>query len=196
MVLIRSTALLWAALACSASHATEVHEALAHPIFGEPFTCGEHWLGNLQEMGDALGSDCIVQDMVTEGGRTWMRTHKGDGRDNADWFGWGKDVLSPCSCEVVKARENPVVNIPGVMGKPPASGITLRRDDGVQFVLAHITAPRVKVGDKVTAGQPVAKVGNNGMSRHPHIHIGAWKGEEALQIRFDLAAMGELLKGW
>jgi hypothetical protein len=195
--LIRPTALFSAALmACAPSFATEVHEVLAHPIFGEPFACGEHWLGNLQEMGDALGSDCVIEDMVTEDGRTWMRTHKGDGRDNADWFGWGKDVLSPCDCEVVKVGQNPAVNRPGELGKPPAAALFLRRGDGVQFVLAHIAAPRVRAGDRVNAGQPIAQVGNNGMSRHPHIHIGAWKGQEALQVRFDLAAMGRLLKDW
>lgn len=59
--------------------------------------------------------------------------------------------------------------------------------------VARVANIRVKAGDQVTAGQPMAKVGNNGMSRHPHIHIGAWKGEEAMQIRFDLAAMAELL---
>ena len=76
----------------------------------------------------------------------------------------------------------------------PASMIALVRDDGVHFVLAHVTDIRVKVDDKVQGGQVIALVGNNGMSRHPHIHIGAWQGEQPLQIRFDLAAMGELLK--
>ena len=46
-------------------------------------------------------------------------------------------------------------------------------------------------GCMCTSGQVVAKVGNNGYSRHPHIHIGAWKGNEPLQIRFDLRAMGK-----
>ena len=70
----------------------------------------------------------------------------------------------------------------------------LRRDDGVFFLLAHVAALRVKVGDNVTSGQAIARVGNNGYSRQPHIHIGAWKGNEAVQIRFDQAAMGRLLE--
>ena len=41
-------------------------------------------------------------------------------------------------------------------------------------------------GDTVRAGQVVARVGNNGYGRNPHIHIGAWKGETPYQIRWDL----------
>ncbi|RCW42433.1 M23 family metallopeptidase [Paenibacillus prosopidis] len=52
----------------------------------------------------------------------------------------------------------------------------------------------VKEGDNVKAGDIVAKVGNNGYSRHPHIHVGAWKGNIPLQIRFDLKSMGSQLK--
>ena len=52
----------------------------------------------------------------------------------------------------------------------------------------------VKEGDTVKAGDIVAKVGNNGFSRNPHIHVGAWKGNTPLQIRFDLKTMGIQLK--
>src|SRR5438445_4305143 len=116
-----------------------------------------------------------------------MRTHAGDGRENSDWFGWDKEVLSPCKCEVVKLTENSVVNQPGVLGKPPASFIVLKRDDGVFFLLAHVAKVQVSVGQRVESGQLIARVGNNGYSRQPYIHIGAWKGQESLQIRFDQA---------
>jgi murein DD-endopeptidase MepM/ murein hydrolase activator NlpD len=66
------------------------------------------------------------------------------------------------------------------------------RDDGVHFVLAHIDAPQIQVGDQVSAGQVIARVGNNGYSRHPHTHVGAWKGQTALQVRFDLTALGAI----
>jgi hypothetical protein len=164
-----------------------------HPIFSQSFTCSEHWEGNLKSLGDALGSDCVVERMVEESGRRWMRPHAGNGIRNEDWFGWSADVLSPCNCKVVRIIENSVVNQPGVLGKPPATALFLARDDGINIVLAHVSEIRVNVGDRVDAGQVVAQVGNNGMSRHPHIHIGAWRGNEALQIRFDLRSMGKLL---
>jgi murein DD-endopeptidase MepM/ murein hydrolase activator NlpD len=80
------------------------------------------------------------------------------------------------------------------MGKPPASFVVLKRDDGVYFLLGHVAKLTVKPGDKVDSGQVIAHVGNNGYSRQPHIHIGAWRGAEPLQISFDQASMGKLFE--
>lgn len=176
------------------SPAVEISSVLAHPIFGEMYSCSEHWLGALHDLGDALGTDCFIEELVTVDGRTWMRAYQHDGRENADWYGWHKDVLSPCTCQVVKINVNPVVNRPGVMGQGRPSFVALKRDDGVFFLLAHVTDIRVTVGVRVERGQAIARVGNNGQSRQPHIHIGAWKGKEPLQIRFDQAAMAKLLE--
>jgi murein DD-endopeptidase MepM/ murein hydrolase activator NlpD len=72
--------------------------------------------------------------------------------------------------------------------------IQIRRADGIIVVLAHVANIRVKLGDRVTAGQVIANVGNNGMARNPHIHIGAWResNAEPLQIRWDLQAVAKL----
>ena len=72
--------------------------------------------------------------------------------------------------------------------------IQFRNADGVIVVFAHVTEIAVKVGDTVKAGQVVAKVGNNGVARAPHIHIGAYREADAvpLQIRWDLRAMARI----
>ena len=57
------------------------------------------------------------------------------------------------------------------------------------MLIAHVKDVRVAEGDSVVAGEIVASVGNNGYSRQPHVHIGAWRGETALQIRFDQTRM-------
>ncbi|OME92288.1 M23 family metallopeptidase [Paenibacillus lautus] len=75
-----------------------------------------------------------------------------------------------------------------------ASSITFLRPDGVRVYYAHVMDIIVCEGDKVKAGDVIARVGNNGYARHPHIHIGAWNDEGPLQIRFDLKAMGDYLK--
>jgi murein DD-endopeptidase MepM/ murein hydrolase activator NlpD len=59
-------------------------------------------------------------------------------------------------------------------------------------LVAHVTDVTVRVGDLVDAGAPVAKMGNNGFGRNPHIHVGAWRDETPLQIRFDLRAAANL----
>ena len=162
---------------------------LIHPPFLESFNCTEHWEGQLPYLGDALGTDCVVATMVEEDDRQWMRAHEGAGLNNEDWFGYGADVLAPCDCTVVKVQVNATENLPGVLGEPPATFIVFRRADNTSILIAHLKDLQVAEGDEVIAGEVVATVGNNGFSRQPHIHIGAWRDETALQIRFDQTRM-------
>lgn len=158
----------------------------AHAIFDETFTCSQHPAGELRSVGDDLGQDCVIEKMADTDGRLFPRTFQNDGYRNEDWYGWNQPVLSPCDCTVQAVRVNPVTNEPGKHGKPPASFILLMRADGTKFLLAHVNDPKVAKDQRVSAGEVIAKVGNNGYGRSPHIHIGAWKGKDALQIQWDL----------
>jgi hypothetical protein len=180
-----STSVLAFAQKASDSKKRTIEQFLAHPLFSEAYSCSEHAAGELPYLGDDLGQDCTVAAFVESGGRAFMRAFATDGLTNEDWYGWNRVVLSPCECEVVAVNINPITNEPGKTGKPPASVIELKMSDGTHIVLAHVQASVVKVGDLIKNGQPVARVGNNGFSRVPHIHIGAWRGEDALQIRWD-----------
>ena len=122
--------------------------------------------------------------------RSFLSLYKGDGLNNEDWFGWEAPLLAPCDGVVNEVTTNPVTNEPGqqlIRGEiQPAAHITFTCEDNVNVIYAHIRNPYVEEGDEVKAGALVAEVGNNGMSRSPHVHIGAWKDEAPLQIRFDL----------
>jgi hypothetical protein len=160
-------------------------EALVlHPPYAEYFTCSEHYEGQLSGLGDALGADCSI----VEGGST----RRGDGARNEDYYGWNKEVLAPFDAIVERVRVNDVVNTPGTMGSTPSAMVVFRRADDVRVTYAHIQAILVREGDSVSAGQPFARVGNNGYARGPHTHIGAWRDETPLQIRWDLRAMAEV----
>ena len=164
----------------------EVASVLAHPVFKEAFACREHGAESAEwDLGDAFGTDCFIQKLVNVDGHLWPRSYRGNGTRNEDWYGWRHDVLSPCTCEVMDLHVNPAINSPGLMGKEQASIVKLKGTDGVVFVVVHFDQPRVHVGEHIAAGQLIAQVGNNGLSRHPHIHIGAYRGSEPLQIRFD-----------
>jgi hypothetical protein len=178
-------ALVLAAAAAADDPAPRIDAVLAHPVFSLIYACSEHAYGTLHGLGDELGTDCYVEDLVERNGRSWMRPYRTDGLKNEDWFGWGADVLAPCTGQVENIRENKITNEPGFMGKPPASSIRIDCGADLHFLVGHIAAPRVKAGDHVAAGQVIAQVGNNGMSRHPHIHVAAWRGKTALQIRWD-----------
>jgi hypothetical protein len=163
--------------------------ALAHSPVDAGFTCEEHVAGQLKGLGDELGTDCVVNRLTEVNGRLFSRMYARDGSRNKDWYGWNLPLLAPCDCEVVKVYINPVVNTPGKAGKPLASHVTFKRADGVHFLYAHTQAPLVSVGDKVLAGQPFARIGNNGYSRVPHVHVGAWRGDRPLQIRWNQRTM-------
>ena len=162
---------------------------LIHPPYSESYSCSEHWYGQLPYPGDSLGSDCTIGKLVEEAGRLWVREYEDRGLENEDWYGYGADVLAPCDCTVAEIRVNPVENLPGKLGKPPSTSITFERPDGTLILMAHLKDIQVSKGDQVSAGDVVAAVGNNGYSRQPHVHIGAWRDKEALQIRFDQKRM-------
>lgn len=166
---------------------SQIAAVLAHPPFQTYYTCSEHSANLDFGLGDALGADCVVQKFPENTDRYWLKSHTGDGSRNEDWYGWRETVLSPCDCAVTDVHLNETTNTPGKMTPGRASSIQLEREDGTRFVVAHIREPEVDVGEMVKVGQPLARVGNNGYSRHPHIHLGAWKGDQPLQIRFDLS---------
>ena len=98
---------------------------------------------------------------------------------------------------------NPETNLPGAMGSGQSSAIGFQQlVDGeptdVHVAYIHVREVTVAQGDTVRAGDPVARIGNNGWSYHPHVHVGAFRGElmapdaVPLQVRIDLAAMGRM----
>jgi murein DD-endopeptidase MepM/ murein hydrolase activator NlpD len=163
------------------------------PIFREDFVCAQHFAGQIPFAGDALGSDCMVSGGV-EDDKGFSRLYRTTGSANEDWYGWNADVLSPVDGVVVGVVTKTNVNSPGTMGRPPAGMLQIRTTDGIIVVLAHVTKAKVKLGEQVAAGQTIASVGNNGMARNPHIHVGAWReaNAEPLQVRWDLQAMAKL----
>ena len=167
-----------------------IETVMLHPLFAGHFVCGEHAAGQKSIAGDALGTDCQV---LGREGASFRRLYRSDGLRNEDWYSWGADVLSPADGVVTGLLPNPRVNEPGTMGRPPAGMMQIRRDDGITVMIGHLTDFAVALGARVKAGQRIAKVGNNGPSFAPHVHIGAARGSEPLQIRWDQRAMGALM---
>jgi murein DD-endopeptidase MepM/ murein hydrolase activator NlpD len=163
-----------------------------HPIVHPYFMCVEHAAGQLTALGDALGADCAVADL--KGGRSgrFPVFFHGDGSRNQDWYGWREPLLAPFNAVIDSVLPPPLPNRPGNLGRERGGVIIFRRADSVRVLYAHVQDIRVRPGDEVRAGKPVARVGNNGLAYFPHTHVGAWRGTEPLQIRFDLRAMGRM----
>lgn len=157
-------------------------------------TCSQHAVhaGDPIILGDAAGIDCHVVRYLDGPGGHFPRVYQTDGGANDDWYAWGAEVFAPFDGVVEAIQLNPVTNPPGIRGEPPASYVTFRREDGVRVIYAHIADPGVAPGDSVTAGQVVARIGNNGFSWFPHLHLGAWRGREPVLIVLDPRLAGEL----
>jgi murein DD-endopeptidase MepM/ murein hydrolase activator NlpD len=81
--------------------------------------------------------------------------------------------------------ETRAVNRPGESGSGEPGRIVFRRADGVRVEYRQVMRIRVAPGEPVTAGQPVARLGNNGAAAMPAVRIAAWRGGTPLQVRFD-----------
>ena len=161
------------------------------PLFYQRFACMEHVRGELNDLGDALGSDCLVVGGLGASNGL-LRFYKTDGASNEDWYGWHVEVHAPFDGVVIEVATNQVTNTPGTPGQPPPGFIKFKRADGVVVVYAHLDDIRVHQGDRVRVGQVVALDGNNGSARNPHVHVGAYRDKSPLQIRWDLVVEGRI----
>lgn len=164
---------------------------LVHPIFKRYYVINDHYQGELPSLGDALGRDCMVASFIPEN-FDFSRLYMGDGTKNENWFGWNAEVMSPINGIVKQVYINNVVNNPGTINPSRASVIIIESDSGENVMLAHVQDICVVEGQKVSEGQTIARVGNNGYSRCPHIHIGAWKDGVPMQISFDAEKVAKI----
>lgn len=187
----------------------EIRSVLIHPPVAAEFNCSEHAVGQQPQPGNALGSDCVVVRYNAGPEGRFPSNYSGDGSENKDWYSWEEPLLAPFKAIVKLTHINQTTNTPGKRGEGRASGILFERlgsEKHVQVLYAHVRDIKVARGDTVSAGDVVARIGNNGYSWFPHVHIGAVEGGlmkllkqeikpsdiTALQLRFDLKAMGKL----
>lgn len=110
--------------------------------------------------------------------------YSGDARDVRSYFAYGKNVLAVADGVIVQARDGMPNNIPRTKdGFTPAVPITmdtvmgnfivLALGDGqfAQYVHLQPDSLRVKAGEQVKRGQILARVGNSGDARWPHLHF-------------------------
>src|SRR5262249_17415626 len=97
------------------------------------------------------------------------------GRRNEDYASWGKPILAPAPGVVAAVNDSIEDNTPGHMDpKAPPGGnyVVIDHGNGEFSLLAHLRrgSVKVRVGDRVVAGQVVGACGNSGKSNGPHLH--------------------------
>jgi murein DD-endopeptidase MepM/ murein hydrolase activator NlpD len=101
-------------------------------------------------------------------GKTPSTPYKKLGKWWSKGYHTGVDYAVPVGTDVLAVADG--VIDPATWGK--SYGIQLvEKLDGGWFIYAHLSKTLVKPGDKVIAGQVIAKSGNTGNSTGPHLHV-------------------------
>lgn len=112
------------------------------------------------------------------------KAHGGDPRDVRAYHAYGRQVLAVADGTVVDARDGFPDNVPKTeAGFEPARPVTLDTIGGNQVIVNlgggryaayyHLQpgSVAVKTGERVRRGQPLARIGNSGDARWPHLHF-------------------------
>ena len=104
------------------------------------------------------------------------KSHRGEGKELTDYYCYGLPALAPADGTVVFTRDtDPEMRIGELGGgtDPGGNQVVIEVAPGEYLILCHLQtgSVAVKVGDRVTAGQVVGKVGNSGNTSEPHLHI-------------------------
>ena len=109
------------------------------------------------------------------------KTFSGDEKKNESYLCYGQHVHAVANGVVTEVKDGIPQNVPGVDSR--AVPITLETVGGNHIILdigngvyafyAHLQpgSLRVKVGDRVKAGQVIVLLGNSGNSTEPHLHF-------------------------
>ena len=98
----------------------------------------------------------------------------------------GMDIAAPIGTPVYAAHSGTVVRAGTATGFGYA--VYIRGDDGFVTVYGHINRYFVSAGERVTAGEQIAEVGNRGQSTGPHLHFEAHSGGQLYSSQIDPAS--------
>ena len=152
-----------------------------------------------------VAAEEFALDIVQIGEGT--RTSRGEGRRRQDYYAYGAEVLAAAAGTVVKVADSleendEILRQPGealaaynervgmlqeaLMQKGletiPGNLVVIDHGNGEFSHYGHLAtgSAKVKVGDRVRQGQPIALLGNSGNSTEPHLHFQLTDGPDAL----------------
>ena len=177
---------------------------------------GQDWVtngGHGGGHGGVYGSDFAID---VRGLDENYAEQKNGGDENASAAGWGREILAPAAGTVTYAR-NDVPDNPHPGNGPDINWYTALHDPVMAYygncviidhgnseysVLAHMQqgSVRVKVGERVAAGQVLGRLGNSGDAFGPHVHYQLQSGpqlfhDQGLPFRFQNIDVPQLSRG-
>lgn len=88
----------------------------------------------------------------------------------------GIDIAAPVGTDIVAPCDGTVVKVGQVWGDAFGQNSVLLKVEGGHLLFAHCSKALVKVGQKVSRGEKIAKVGKDGNVTGPHLHMELQKG--------------------
>jgi len=140
-------------------------------------------IDGVAHLSERFAADFIQIDAQGRGGA-------GDLSRNESFFTYGEPVYAVANGRVVDTLDTLKENVP--LNEPPATAFTartilgnqvvLRLDDGRYAAYGHLQTGSVRVhrGQRVRAGQVLARVGNTGQSGGAHLHFQLSDGPDEL----------------
>jgi murein DD-endopeptidase MepM/ murein hydrolase activator NlpD len=101
-------------------------------------------------------------------GKTPSTPYKKLGKWWSKGYHTGVDYAVPVGTDVLAVADGKIEN--ASWGKSYGTQL-VQSVNGGWFIYAHLSSTLVKAGDKVKAGQVIAKSGNTGNSTGPHLHV-------------------------
>ena len=102
-------------------------------------------------------------------------SHKGDAKNNDNYFVFGKDIIAPCDASVVKVITGVKDNIPGELNPEQFTGntIILQTENEEYLLFAHLKEKSivVKEGQVLKQGDLMGQCGNSGNTTEAHLHL-------------------------
>lgn len=84
----------------------------------------------------------------------------------------GLDIAAPIGTPVLAATDGTVISAGAASGF--GLWVRVQADDGTITVYGHVNDYQVYEGQRVSAGDQIATVGNRGQSTGPHLHFEVW----------------------
>jgi murein DD-endopeptidase MepM/ murein hydrolase activator NlpD len=116
----------------------------------------------------------FAYDFLILANRRSGQSYRGYGESNADYYCYGLPIYAPADGVVMQMEDDLFDNAPGEMNPTKVLGnhVILDHGCGEFSFFAHFEPGTVAVrnGDRVQAGQLLARCGNSGNSSEPHLH--------------------------
>jgi hypothetical protein len=156
---------------------------------------GQDWITNGGHAG-GIGTDFAID---VRGLDANYAEQKNDADENASAAGWGREILAPAAGTVTYAR-NDVPDNPHPGSLPDmkfyealhdpvmahaGNCVIIDHGNSEYSAMMHMQkgSVRVKVGDRVAAGQVIGRLGNSGDAFGPHLHYQLQSGPQPFQYQ-------------